>query len=104
MPSNPAFRTGIALLSSICLAACAPATFRPSGGPKDVSKPTWQERKPYFFLGMVGEHEIDVGPICGNRRVDQMQTQFTFPDILVTLVSFGVYTPKTARVWCGDGP
>lgn len=106
MPSNPAPRTGITLLSTACLAflsACAPATFRPSGGAKVVSKPTWQERKPYFFLGMVGEHEIDVGPICGDRPVDQMQTQFAFTDILITLISVGVYTPKTARVWCADG-
>jgi hypothetical protein len=91
-----------ALLTVACLSACAKATIRPNGGPalSSSTAPNYEESKPYFMWGLVGEHDINVKQVCGEKDVEQMQSRTTFVDGLLTLFTLGIYSPKTAMVWC----
>lgn len=89
-----------AVVAVIYLSACATATIRPEGGTRIGGTPNYQESKSYFFWGLAGEHEIDVAEICQGKAVEQIQSQYTFVNGLLTAITLGIYAPKTAKVWC----
>lgn len=100
MKESAILRTGGALLAALYLSACATATIRPDGGTRVGGKPAYQETKNYFFWGLKGEHEIDVAAICKEKGVEQMQSQMTFVNGLLSAITLGIYAPRTAKVWC----
>jgi len=84
----------------LLFAACSTVTIRPKGTAKAGTDPTWSSSESFFLWGLVGEHRIDVSKVCGNKGVKQMQAQDTFVDSLLTLLTIGIYSPRTAKVWC----
>ncbi len=89
-----------ATLLIIQLSACSSVTVRPKGGIKDVSEPSYIDSKPFYFWGLVGEHSIDVNEVCDGAEVAQMQTVITVSDWVLGALTFGIYSPRTAKVWC----
>lgn len=75
-------------------------TIRPEGGYKLSTNPTWSSSKPFFLGGLIGSHSVNVDKICGSRGVKQMQAQYTFVDVLLHGLTLGIYSPRTAHVWC----
>jgi len=88
------------VIAVLVSSGCATVTITSNSAEKLSTAPTYEQRKPFFMYGLIRNHSIDVKAICGERLVVQMQTQDTFVDRLLALVTFGVYTPRTARVWC----
>lgn len=93
--------TAMVVLAALAANGCATVTITSSGVDKLSVPPTYEQQKPFFLAGLIGDHSIDVKAICGERPVLQMQTQDTFVDRLLGLVTIIIYTPRTARVWCG---
>ena len=93
----------LSALVVVSLSACSTITINPEGHSILVNKPTYKESKPFYFLGLAGEHHIDVLKICGNQEPIQMQAQKTFFDSVATLFTLGIYAPYTAKVWCPGG-
>lgn len=90
-------------LSLLVLVACSSVTIRPYGGEKDITPPSYQDSKDYYFWGLRGEHDINVTEICQQKRVMQLQSVNRLSDWALQIVTLGVYYPRTARVWCeGD--
>lgn len=87
---------------AIALAGCSTVTVNPAGTQKIASQPTYEEVKPFYMWGLVGEHTVDVTVVCGDKQVQQMQTQQTFVDGLLGGLTLGIYAPRTAKVWCAD--
>ena len=82
------------------ISSCQTVTISPDGKKTILSSnPTYEESQ-NFFLGGLGESNINVEEICRERPVKQMQTQQTFVNGLVSLVTLGIYTPRTAKIWC----
>jgi hypothetical protein len=90
---------GMCLLAG-SLAACSTVTMRPKGTAKLSSDPSYSDSKPFFLFGLIGEHSVDVKNVCGTRPVTQTQTQDTVGDTLLAIVTIGIYTPRTAKIWC----
>lgn len=67
------WRGALGLLSVSCM-SCATVTIKPGGGARMSGRPSYQDSKPYFFWGLMGEHEIDVGEICQGKTAEQMQS------------------------------
>jgi len=82
------------------VSSCSTVTIKPEGQSKFVNKPTYLDSKPFYLWGLAGEHRIDVLKICNKKEPLQMQSQQTFSDGLLTLVTLGIYAPHTAKVWC----
>jgi hypothetical protein len=90
----------IALLM-VALSACSTITIRDKGTGKMATEPSWEESQSFFIYGLVGKHHVDVKQICGAKPARQMQAQTTFVDGLLGFITIGIYTPRTAKVWCG---
>lgn len=90
------------ILSSFAVISCQTVTIRPDGGGNRYSGfQSYEASQNFFFWGLVGEAHINVASICGEREVKQMQTQATFVNKLLYFITLGIYSPRTARVWCG---
>ncbi len=94
------YRRFLFALLVACLSACSTVTITPGGRSKLVGEPNYEDSKPYFLGGLIGEHHVDVLAICGGKEPAQMQSQQTFSDGLVAFVTLLIYTPQTTKVWC----
>ncbi len=100
-------KTRLSHLSKACLVAlmvvatgCYSVTSRPQGGFKVAGKPTFEQRQDFYLWGLVGESHIDTAKVCANKQPVQMQSQVTPVDALLGLVTIGIYSPESAKVWC----
>lgn len=83
-------------------AACGTVTVKDRGIRKLSGDPTYQDSKSFFLGGLIGEHRVDGKEICHGRTPLQMQAQDTFVDGLLTVLTIGIYAPRTVKVWCGS--
>ncbi len=93
----------ILLLLIFINAGCATVTITPNGEPILDSKPTFSEKQTFFLFGLIGECQIDVETVCGEDTVVQLQTQDTISDNLLGMITLGIYSPRTAKIWCKKG-
>ena len=89
------------LVCSLFFISCQTVTISPKGNKhKYSSVPSYEKSQTFWFFGLAGENFVNVQSICGSREVLQMQTQDTFVNRLLAGITFGIYTPRTAKVWC----
>ena len=90
------------LLCAIALGGCYRATFiRDPQVVRGVEHDQWNH---FFIFGLVGETDLDVRQFCPDGRVAEVQTQANFLNGLVSIVTIGIYTPRTVYVTCAGGP
>jgi len=82
------------------LAGCSTVTIHPKQSAELTTEPTYQERKSFYLAGLIGEERVNVSEVCEEKEAVQMQSQQTFVDGLLTVVTLGIYAPHTAKVWC----
>jgi len=82
------------------LASCSTITIISKTSDKLVSNPTFEERKEFYWWGFSGGHRVDVKKICKKSEIQQMQTQQTFKDSLLTIITLGFYSARMIKVWC----
>ena len=71
-----------------------------STSPEDLpSAPSYQERKTFVLWGLIGE-DVDPKTVCQDGAVKQMQNEASLMDGVVSTASFGLYSPRTVKVWC----
>ena len=86
----------------LIMSACSSVTVRPDGGAKDSSEPSYIDSKAFYLLGLIGEHDVDVNEVCEGAAITQMQTVATGTDWIISVLTLGIYTPRTAKVWCAE--
>ena len=87
---------------SISLSACSAVTIQPQATAKITSQANYEDSRPFYLWGLVGEQRVDVKQICSNTPVIQMQSQQTFSDEALSLITLGIYSPHTIKVWCQE--
>jgi hypothetical protein len=89
----------LALSVASLISSCATQTFHVRGGATSMAdKDTMQA---FFVNGIGQEQEINAAQICGGAdKIAKVQVQQTFLDGLLTGITFGLYTPRDARVFC----
>ena len=97
--SGKSLKRAVVCAAVLCVTGCYSVTVRPEGGYKLATKPTFEERQTFFLWGLVGESHINVKEICSGEPV-QFESQQTFVDGLLGLITLGIYAPETAKVWC----
>lgn len=93
-------RTLAVVLCAALLAGCSTVTVSTGDGLRRSGSPTWQDRKWFLLGGFISDKHVDVNEVCGGRQVVQMQSQNTFVDGLIGALTFGILSPRTAKVWC----
>ena len=90
----------VLIILALHLCACAAITVTERGDPDFLYRPHYEKSHAFFLWGVVGEHRINTQRICGARPVVQMQSKFEPTDMLYTVLTLGIYMPRTAKVWC----
>jgi len=85
---------------TVIATGCYNVTIRPDGGFKMASKPTFEQRQDFYLWGLVGESHIDTTRVCFKNGPAQMQSEMTVVDALLGIVTLGIYSPETAKIWC----
>lgn len=91
------------LLAGLLLSGCATQSFdiNPPLAPTSPEQATVEESQP-FFVGGIGQSTLtDAAAICGGAdRVARVETELTVLDGLLSSLTGGIYSPRTARVYC----
>ena len=63
--------------------------------------PTYTESQSFFVSGIGQEKTIDAAKICGGAdKVAQVQSKLEPKDLFLGIITLGIYTPHTAKVYC----
>ena len=82
--------------------SCSTQTFNIQSSRGGLEKDKQQN---FFISGIGQEQEVDAAKICdGIENVVKVQTELSAENILASIVSFGIYTPRQARVFCKGTP
>ena len=92
-------KTMIALATCAALATgCFKVTYQnPALMPNGM---TVDGRSSFFILGLVGDEVIPAYQMCPGG-VARIQTGASFVDLLLTVVTIGIYTPRSYEIDCG---
>lgn len=90
------------LLSFLTLSGCATQTFSLTDARTAVeSEPTLEKAQAFFVSGVGQQQELNAANICGGpSNVVKVETEETFLNGLLRVLSWGIYTPRDARVYC----
>lgn len=97
---NKRVRPLATILLAAAVAGCSTITITRKGEQKLTTPANFEKSYDYFLWGIVNDHDIDVKDACRGGKVEQMQTQYTFVDALLGICTLGIYSPRTAKVWC----
>jgi len=63
--------------------------------------PDKEESQTFFISGIGQQQEIDAAKVCGGvDKIAKVESELTFVDGLLGGITFGIYTPRTARIYC----
>lgn len=66
--------------------------------------PTYDTMQPFFVDGIGQTQQINAAQICGGAdQVAKIETQHTFMNGFLGVISSGIYTPRQATVYCVAG-
>lgn len=69
----------------------------------DSSNTKGNHHSSFFVSGIGQEKTVDAAKICGGaENVVKTETQQTFVNGLLGFITFGIYTPLEARVYCSQ--
>jgi len=56
----------------------------------------------YYLFGFVGDPTLNLQKMCVDQRPYGFVRVQSTEDVLLELMTIGIYSPRTVRVWCGD--
>ena len=88
----------IALLVALST-GCANQKFNMSGAA--ASTPVEDKYHHFFINGLAQSKTVDAATACGGAdKVARVEVQQTFMNGFFSVITFGIYTPRTAKVYC----
>jgi uncharacterized lipoprotein YajG len=93
----------IVVVNAAVLAGCATQAFdiNPPLTPTAPGQATLEETQPFFVGGPGQRAVIDAAAVCGGAdRIARVETETTVLDSLLSFITGGIYSPRTARVYC----
>lgn len=67
-----------------------------------MAKPTYVDYMDSYWFGLHGQPSVSVQQVCMDQKPLAIQRVKTGEDIFLTLITLGIYTPSTVKVWCGE--
>ena len=83
------------LLFSGCYHAVVDTGLEPA--PAEPTQRIWANS---WIAGLIAPPPVDATRLCGGRNAAQVETQHTFLNQLVSMLTAGIYTPMTIEVTC----
>jgi hypothetical protein len=66
--------------------------------------PTHEGTSHFFLYGIAQTREYSAEQICQDRTVLAVETQYSFVNGLLTVITYGLYYPMSYTVYCGKKP
>ncbi|MCS5452482.1 Bor family protein [Enterobacter huaxiensis] len=89
----------VAVVCAVALSGCAQQTFKINSGV--ATTPTEEVKQSFFISGLGQSQTVDAAQVCGGAdKVVRTEVQESGMDVLLRVVSLGIYTPREARVYC----
>ena len=93
------FKLFVILFCSAFLFGCAAQTFTINSENAEV--PTSEKSQTFFISGLGQEQVTDAAKICGGAaNIIKVEAQQTFINGLLGAITWGIYTPRSAKVYC----
>ena len=54
----------------------------------------------FWFWGLIGEKNYEVYNLCSDGRIYEIRLNSTFLQSTLTVLSFGIYSPRTTTIVC----
>ena len=90
----------LALLATALFAGCSNQKFH-FNDTNSAFMPNMETSQPFFVGGIVQESHVDVAKICGSAaKVARVETIQAPVDCVLSVLTFGIYSPRTAKVYC----
>lgn len=91
---------GIAFILAL-LSGCSTQRFPVNEPIGPAGQPTVEVSQPFFINGIGQQQELNAAEVCGGPNlVASIETEQSFLDGLFSALTGGIYTPRTARVYC----
>ena len=87
------------LIFAVYLGGCQVQVRYPSEFP---SKTTITREEVYWFWGLVGEKKFEVYDLCPQGRVYEVIIYNTYMQSIYTVLSIGIYSPRTVGIVCSN--
>lgn len=88
----------LALLLAVVLACgCQTVSYRTELSPTGQR---YEARLDYYALGLVGAHEVDLDLVCPTGQA-AWRSRHTAMDVVFSIITLGIWTPRTVTVECG---
>ena len=93
------FRTTSIALALLLLSGCANQSFNMSG---TATNNATQDKSQHFFVNGIGQKKaVNAAEVCGGAdKVASVEVQQTFVNGFFSVITMGIYTPRSARVYC----
>jgi len=89
----------LTIMALLAISGCATQTYHINPG--NSSTPTADKMQNFFISGLGQEQEMDAASICGGAdKVIKVASKHEFVDGLLGVLTFGLYTPRHAKVYC----
>ena len=93
----------IALVILVFIAGCATQRFTIQASGNDQKEPDVKKMQHFFVAGIGQTKELNAAEICGGvDKVAKVEAYITFWDGLLGAITYGIYTPHTAKVYCTE--
>lgn len=91
--------TAVALTT--LLVGCANQRFNVAGELSPTPTARSEDSQAFFVSGIGQKQTVDAAKVCGGAsKVEGVAVEQAPMDVLLGVVTFGIYTPRTARVYC----
>lgn len=92
-------KKAILVLAVLAFSGCATQTYHINKGVSSV--PTKDKMQHFFVSGLGQEQEMDAAAVCGGAgNIIKVESKHEFIDGLLGAVTWGIYTPRHAKVYC----
>jgi len=65
-------------------------------------KPSYVDYFDNYFLGFSGTANVNLAQVCMDQKPYAVRRLKTIEDGILTLITIGIYSPSTIKVWCGE--
>lgn len=62
-----------------------------------------QQNAPFFLWGLVGTKVVNMNEVCPEAGAARWQNQQTFLDGFLSVITLGIYSPRTIVIECASG-
>ena len=91
------FKTIAMILLIVFAFGCQPTVIKLGG--KAIRRPV-EETQSFFIGGAVGERTLIMEDFCTDGQVARIEEKFTFGDMVLQVITFSIYSPRTVSIYC----